>query len=64
MKEFIMNRLREPSTWRGLILMLTALGVKLEPQQIEAIVTFGLATVGAIGVFVPDSKPAGLPWQK
>lgn len=58
MKEFLLNRLREASTWRGIVMLLTAAGVALSAAQTEAIIAAGMAIVGAIGVFLPDSKPA------
>lgn len=48
-------QLREPSTWRGLIYMLTSFGVAFSPEQTAAIVAFGFAVAGLIAVFVPDS---------
>jgi len=51
---YLLSRLREPSTWRGLFLLLTALGVQIRPDLWEAIVTVGLALVGAVGVVTPD----------
>ena len=54
--EFIKARLREASTWRGLILLATIAGAKLSPEQTEAIVTFGVTLVATIGVFFPDKK--------
>lgn len=54
--KYILERLEEPSTWRGIVLLLTALGVQLEPHQIEAIIPVGLAIVGAINVFKKDAK--------
>jgi hypothetical protein len=50
MKVYILDRLREPSTWRGITLLLTALGVPLAPALSEAIVSAGLAVAGLIGV--------------
>lgn len=58
MKEYMLNRLREPSTWRGFIMLLTALGVVLDTVQTEAVIALGMALVGAVGVFLPDSRPA------
>tara|TARA_R110000868_G_scaffold151595_2_gene376105 strand:+ start:1025 stop:1213 length:189 start_codon:yes stop_codon:yes gene_type:complete len=46
----IMNRIKQESTWRGVILILTAFGVQLAPELQEAIITVGLAIVGAINV--------------
>lgn len=55
---FFIQRLNEPSTWRGLIWLVTALGLALSPEQKESIVTTGMAVAGLIGVFTKDkSKP-------
>ena len=48
---FALDRLKENSTWRGLIMLATAAGLKLDPSQGEAIVAAGLALVGLINVF-------------
>lgn len=56
MKDYIINRLHEASTWRGILAMLTAAGVALSPEQVNAIVACGLALIGMVGAFVPDSK--------
>lgn len=48
---YILDRLSENSTWRGLILVGTAVGLKLDPEHQEAIVAAGLGLVGAINVF-------------
>lgn len=56
MKDFILARGKEASTWRGIIALLTAAGVSLEPAQANAIVALGLAVIGAIGVFFADKK--------
>lgn len=56
MKNFILNRLKEASTWRGIVACLTAFGLALEPDQAEAIVTAGLAVIGLLGTFLPDMK--------
>lgn len=53
---YVLERLKEPSTWRGLVLLLTVAGLKLSPDQANAIMALGLAVVGAIGVFLPDKK--------
>lgn len=56
MKDFLLTRLHEASTWRGLVALLTAVGVVLTPEQTEAVVAAGLAVIGALGVFLPDSQ--------
>jgi hypothetical protein len=48
---WLINRLSENSTYRGLILLATAIGIKLDPEQMTAITATGLALVGLINVF-------------
>lgn len=50
MKSYILDRAREPSTWRGAILFLTAIGVPIAPAVAEHIVTVGLGIAGLIGM--------------
>lgn len=54
MKQYILARAKEPSTWRGALLLLTALGVRVSPEMTDAIVTVGLGVVGLLGVATPD----------
>lgn len=49
--------LGEASTWRGIIFILTAVGVQLDPAQQTAIITAGMALAGLVGVFF-KRKPA------
>jgi hypothetical protein len=56
MKEYLIARGKEASTWRGLVALLTAVGVSVSPEQGEAIIALGLAVIGAIGVFTADKK--------
>jgi hypothetical protein len=46
----VLERLSENSTWRGLILVGTALGLRLEPALQEQILVAGLGLVGLINV--------------
>lgn len=55
--------LSEPSTWRGFVWLLTALGLKMDPSQAEAIVSLGLAVSGAIAVFFTDTHPSTIPTE-
>jgi hypothetical protein len=48
--ETLLEKLNENSTWRGLILIATAVGVKIEPELQEAILVAGLGLVGLINV--------------
>ena len=54
MKDYMIERLKEPSTWRGIVLLLTAIGVPVAPAMADAIVSVGLAVAGLIGVATPD----------
>ncbi len=55
-KRYLIERFQEPSTWRGFILILTAFGVQIAPDKIEAIVTGGLFLAGLIGASLPDKR--------
>jgi hypothetical protein len=46
----LLARLGENSTWRGILLVATAVGVKLEPDLQNAILAAGLGLVGLINV--------------
>ena len=58
MTEVILERLRETSTWRGIVYLLMAAGVTLTPEQQGAVISAGLALVGLIAMFFPDKKEA------
>jgi hypothetical protein len=55
MKSYIFDRLREPSTWRGITLMLTALGIPFAPGVADLVISAGLAVTGLIGALAPDT---------
>jgi hypothetical protein len=46
----LLERLTENSTWRGIILLGTAVGLRLEPELQAQIIAAGLALVGVINV--------------
>lgn len=56
MKWYIIDRLSETSTWRGIIALVTAAGIALSPEQANAITAAGLGVIGVIGAFFPDWK--------
>lgn len=63
---WLLNQLKEASTWRGLVWLLTVFGIALNPEQTAAITALGMAVAGALGVFLKDqlgkssdSEPAG-----
>jgi hypothetical protein len=53
MKVYLLARLKEASTWRGFVYLLTALGVTVSPALAEAIIAAGMALAGVIGVVLP-----------
>lgn len=55
MKTWMIAQLKQPSTWRGLVWILTVFGVLLTPEQTEAIVLAGMALAGLLGVFLNDA---------
>lgn len=52
-KAYFKALLLEPSTWRGIALLLTSFGLITHDQAVS-IEAVGLAVVGAIGAFVSD----------
>jgi len=48
---YLIDRLSEASTWRGIFALLTALGIYLDPEKIASITTLGLAAIGTVNVF-------------
>lgn len=53
-KAFILARLKEASTWRAIILLLTACGVPVAPLLADRIIAIGLAVAALVGIFMPD----------
>jgi hypothetical protein len=47
----ILEYLKQESTWRGIIAIATAFGIKLAPEQAESIIAAGLAAIGLINTF-------------
>ena len=64
--QYIINRLKEASTWRGFALLLTAFGVHIAPELQEAVIAAGVGVAGLIGVAFPDKKEElyGAPCEK
>ena len=54
--DYIIERLSEPSTWRGIIMIATGAGIQLAPDMQSAIITLGLAIVGVINVTRKEKK--------
>lgn len=56
MLKYLLERLKERSTWLGLIGIATACGATLEVGLAEHIISAGMALAGLIGVVTKDSK--------
>lgn len=54
--QYIINRLKEASTWRGIAMLLTAFGLHIAPELQEAVIATGVGVAGLIGVAFPDKK--------
>ena len=52
--DWIVERLREPSTWGGLASLLTLVGVTVSPEFQDAIIAAGVAIGGALMVFMRE----------
>jgi hypothetical protein len=48
---WLLDRLSETSTWRGIVLTLTGVGIYIDPQRAATITAAGLAIVGVINIF-------------
>jgi hypothetical protein len=51
MKDYLLQRAKEASTWRGLVLLVTAAGVGITPELANAIITAGVSLAGLLGIF-------------
>lgn len=54
---WLKNRLKERSTWLGIITLASIAGFKLEPEQQEMIVTIGSTLAALVMTFTADKKP-------
>ncbi|MEO5346733.1 MAG: hypothetical protein H7834_10205 [Magnetococcus sp. YQC-9] len=56
MNQYFLDRCREPSTWRGITMLLTAFGVSLSPDTINDVIAVGTGLTGLIGVISGDGS--------
>ncbi len=53
---YLINRLKEPSTWRGIILVVAGVfGYQMPPGIQETVIAGGVALAGVVGAVMPDS---------
>jgi hypothetical protein len=55
---YIIARLKERSTWLGLVGLLSSIGISLKPESTEAIIALGMAAASTIAVFTTDKPDA------
>jgi hypothetical protein len=53
---FLFERLREFSTWRGIAALVATGGVLIAPEQLDAAYKVFVAALGAVAVFTPAKK--------
>lgn len=54
--KYVVARLKEASTWRGLVMLGMAAGLKIDPALADQIIMVGAAAAGLVGAVVPDKK--------
>ena len=54
LEEFIKNRSREVSTYRGLAGLLTVFGIIVTPLHFEIIISLGISAIGLINILKRD----------
>ena len=52
--KYILDRLKEPSSWRGLVMIAIAFGVSVNPELIDSIIAAGTGLAGVIGFVFKD----------
>lgn len=53
---WILARIKEPSTWAGLVTILTVAGVAVSPEMKEAVISAGVGIGGLILVIMKERK--------
>lgn len=53
---WVLDRLEEPSTWRGIVAVMTAAGITMDPDEVGKIVACGLSVIGVINIFRRERK--------
>ncbi len=58
---YILARLKEPSTWAGLGVMLGGMGIKVQPGLWQSIAVAGAAIAGLIATVLAEVQTKGAP---
>ncbi|HUK06646.1 MAG TPA: hypothetical protein VLX09_02155 [Stellaceae bacterium] len=59
MLQYLLARAKEPSSYAGIAMLLTAAGIHLSDIQFNAIVNVLVAVAGAVAIFVPEAAAQG-----
>ena len=54
--EWILDRLKEPTTYAGIFAGLAALGVQVAPELADAIISVGIGAVGIVLVILKEKQ--------
>ncbi|MBF0339772.1 MAG: hypothetical protein HQL95_02255 [Magnetococcales bacterium] len=54
--QYLIERAKEPSTWRGIAMCATAFGVYVSPDMMNTIIAAGTGIAGLIGVVTSDPQ--------
>jgi hypothetical protein len=54
--DYIISRLKEPSTYAGLAALLAAFGVSIDPGMLQAVVAVATAIAGLASIFVAEKQ--------
>lgn len=52
--KFVVDRMKERSTWIGLVGLLSSVGIALEPSMVEAIASVGVALSAVVMILTKD----------
>ena len=54
--QVLIARLKEPSTWAGLGVILGLFGIHLAPEKLTAIIGVATAVAALLAIFLPERK--------
>ena len=57
--DFLIARLKEHSTWRGIVAIAAILGVNISPEMQQGIIGVAVALLGVIEIFRAEKKVRG-----
>lgn len=55
MRDYIIDRLKEASTWRSILGLLVMFGIALDPDKKEALIQFGTSLFLLLGIILKDN---------